>query len=229
MLAKEMLVTSIPGFSDPVSAMTHLLGSGVFAVLGFFLVRKGRRADGSWRFWRMTGLTVFAFATVAQLGISGAYHILQPGLTPRLVMQQIDHTAIFVLIAASFVPAHALLFEGWRRWGILLILLLLAATGITFNFLYFDGLPEIFGLTFYVAMGWVGGYSGYALYHRFGWGFIRPLVWGGLAYTLGGAMEFLRQPVLIEGVFGSHELFHLAVLAGLGFHFRFAFSFAKEN
>ena len=229
MFDKEMLVISIPGFSDPVSAMTHLLGSGVFAVSGFFLVWKGRQADGTWRTWRMTGLAAFAFAAVAQLGISGAYHILQPGLTPRYVMQQIDHTAIFVLIAASFVPVHAILFEGWRRWLILLILFSLAAAGITFNFLYFNGLPEIFGLAFYIAMGWVGGYSGYALYRRYGWRFIRPLVWGGIAYTLGGAVEFLRQPVLIEGVVGPHELFHLAVLAGLGFHFRFMFSFAGKK
>jgi channel protein (hemolysin III family) len=209
--------------------MTHLLGSGVFAILGFFLVRKGRRADGSGWNWRMTGLTVFAFAAVAQLGISGAYHILQPGLAPRYVMHEIDHTAIFILIAASFVPVHAILFKGWRRWLILLLLFSLAAAGIAFNFLYFHGLPEIVGLTFYIAMGWMGGYSGYALYRRYGWGFIRPLAWGGIAYTLGGAIEFLRQPVLIEGVVGPHELFHLAVLAGLGFHFRFAFSFAGKK
>jgi channel protein (hemolysin III family) len=223
---KEMLVISIPGFSDPVSAMTHLLGSSVFAVLAFFLVRKGRQADGSGWNWRMTGLTVFAVAAAAQLGISGAYHVLQPGLSPRLVMQQMDHAAIFVLIAASFVPVHAILFKGWRRWLILLILFSLAATGITFNFFYFNEIPEIFGLTFYIAMGWVGAYSCYALYRRYGWRFIRPAVWGGIAYTLGGTMEFLRQPILIEGVVGPHELFHLAVLAGLGFHFRFTFSFA---
>jgi channel protein (hemolysin III family) len=229
MFDREMLVFSIPGFSDPVSAMTHLLGAGVFAVLGFFLVRKGHQADGSWWNWRMTGLTVFVFAAVAQLGISGAYHILQPGLAPRLVMQQVDHTAIFILIAATFVPVHAILFKGRRRWLILLILFSLAATGITFKFLYFTGLPEILGLTFYIAMGWVGVYSGYSLYRRYGWEFIRPLVWGGVAYTLGATIEFLRRPVLIEGVVGPHELLHLAVLAGLGFHFRFIFSFAGNR
>lgn len=229
MFANEMLVTAIPGFSNPISAMTHLLGAGVFAVLGFFLVRKGRRPDGSWWNWRMTALAVFVFAAVGLLGISGAYHILQPGLLPRYVMQQIDHDAVFVLIAATFVPAHVILFEGWRRWLILLIVFSLAAAGITVNFLYFDRLPEILGLAFYIGMGWVGAYSGYALYRRYGWKFIRPLVWGGLAYTLGGTAEFLRQPVLIEGVVGPHELFHLAVLAGLGFHFRFAFSFAGKK
>jgi channel protein (hemolysin III family) len=198
----------------------------VFAIVGFLLVRKGRRVEGPGWNRRMTGLAIFAFAAVAQLGISGAYHVLQPGLAPRLVMQQIDHTAIFILIAATFVPVHAILFEGWRRWLILLILFSLAAIGITLNFLHFNKLPEILGLTFYIAMGWVGAYSGYALYCRYGWGFIRPLVWGGIAYTLGGIVEFLRQPVLLEGIVGPHELFHLAVLAGLGFHFRFIFSFA---
>jgi channel protein (hemolysin III family) len=226
---REMLVISIPGFSDPVSAMTHLLGAAVFAVVGFFLVRRGRRADSPGWNWHMTALSVFVFAAVAQLGVSGAYHILQPGLLPRLVLQRIDHTAIFVLIAASFVPVHVILFKGWRRWLILLILVSLAAIGITFKFLYFAGLPEIAGLAFYIAMGWVGAYSGYALYRRYGWAFIRPLVWGGIAYTLGGAIEFLRWPVLIEGVVGPHELFHLAVLAGLGFHFRFGFSFVGKG
>jgi channel protein (hemolysin III family) len=229
MFDAEMVVISIPGFSEPVSAMTHLLGSGVFAILGFLLVRKGRRADGSGWNWRMTGLAVFAFAAVALLGISGAYHILQPGLAPRLVMQQIDRTAIFVLIAATFVPVHAILFQGWRRWLILLILFSLAAIGSTLSVLYFAELPELLWLAFYIAMGWVGAYSGYALYHRYGWAFIRPVVWGGIAYTFGGAMEFLRQPVLIEGVVGPHELFHLAVLTGLGFHFRFIFSIAGRE
>jgi len=229
MINPEMVVIAIPGFSEPVSAITHLLGAAVFATMGIQLVQKGRRADGSGWNWRMTGLTVFAFAAVAQLGISGAYHILQPGLAPRLVMQQIDRTAIFLLIAATFVPVHAILFRGWRRWLILLILFSLAAIGVTLNFLYFSEMPEIAWLTFYIGMGWVGAYSGYALYRRYGWAFIRPLVWGGVAYTLGGTMEFLREPVLIEGVVGPHELFHLAVLVALAFHFRFIFSIAGRK
>jgi channel protein (hemolysin III family) len=229
MIDPEMVVIAIPGFSEPVSAITHLLGSAVFAIVGILLVQKGRRADGSGWNWRMTGLAVFAFAAVAQLGISGVYHILQPGLAPRLAMQQLDRTAIFLLIAATFVPVHAILFRGWRRWLILLILFSLAAIGVTLNFHYFSELPEIVWLTFYIGMGWVGAYSGYVLYRRYGWAFIRPLVWGGIAYTLGGTMEFLRQPVLIEGVVGPHELFHLAVLAALAFHFRFIFSIAKNG
>lgn len=224
-----MPVISIPGFSDPVSALTHLLGAGVFAALGFFLIRKGRRADAPGWNWRMTALAVFVFAAVIQLGVSGTYHLLQPNSAPRLELQRIDHVAIFCLITGTFVPVHVILFKGWRRWLILLILVSLATTGATLTLLYFNDLPESIGLTFYIAMGWVGAYSGYALYHRYGWRFIRPLVFGGIAYTLGAVTEFLRQPVLLPGIVGPHEIFHLAVLAGLGFHFRFIFSFAGKE
>ena len=46
---------------------------------------------------------------------------------------------------------------------------------------------------------------------------------GGLAYTIGAIFEYLRQPVLIEGVVGPHELFHVAVVLGIGFHWWFIY------
>jgi hypothetical protein len=33
---------SIPGFSDPISSWSHLLGAGACLVLSFFLIRRGR-------------------------------------------------------------------------------------------------------------------------------------------------------------------------------------------
>jgi predicted membrane channel-forming protein YqfA (hemolysin III family) len=56
---------------------------------------------------------------------------------------------------------------------------------------------------------------------RCGVRFILPLVWGALAYTVGAVADFLDWPVLVAGVVGPHELFHLAVLAGISFHWAF--------
>ncbi len=70
-------------------------------------------------------------------------------------------------------------------------------------------------------MGWLGLASGIALGRRYGFAFIRPLVFSGLSYTLGGVLEFLRWPIIMPGVLGPHELFHVAVLGGIGFHWRF--------
>ena len=33
---------SIPGFSDPVSSLTHLAGAVAFAILSAFLIARGR-------------------------------------------------------------------------------------------------------------------------------------------------------------------------------------------
>ena len=65
------------------------------------------------------------------------------------------------------------------------------------------------------------------LWSRFGYDFVWPLVWGGIAYTGGGVMEFMRWPVLVPGVLGPHELFHFWVLAGVGLHWVFMFRIAS--
>jgi predicted membrane channel-forming protein YqfA (hemolysin III family) len=57
--------------------------------------------------------------------------------------------------------------------------------------------------------------------------FIQPLVWGALAYTLGGLADFLGWPVLVAGVIGPHEVLHLAVLTGIAFHWAFIRSIAS--
>ena len=56
-----------------------------------------------------------------------------------------------------------------------------------------------------------------------GFHFITPLLLSGLAYSLGGIGEYLRQPVLIPGIIGPHDLFHVAVIAGIGLHWVFVY------
>jgi hemolysin III len=49
---------------------------------------------------------------------------------------------------------------------------------------------------------------------------LRPLVAGGLFYSVGAVLNLLRWPVLWPGLFGVHDLFHLFVLAGSLAHYR---------
>jgi hypothetical protein len=44
---------------------------------------------------------------------------------------------------------------------------------------------------------------------------------GGLFYSIGAVLNLLNWPNLYPGVFGSHELFHLFVIAGSACHFWF--------
>ncbi len=155
--------------------------------------------------------------------MSGVYHILSKGGMASLVLQRLDHAAIFVLIAGTITAVHTIFFSGWMRWGMIGAIWVVAAASITLKTVFFSSIPEWAGLLLYLALGWVGLVSGVALFRRFGFSYIRPLVYGGLAYTFGALFEYLRQPWLIPGVVGPHELFHVAVLAGIGFHWAFVY------
>ena len=207
---------AIAGFSDPVSSLTHLAGAAVFAVLAVALLRRGRGARG-----RVAALSVFASSCVLLLSLSGVYHLLSPGTPGREVLKRLDHAAIFLLIAGSFTPVHIILFRGGWRWGMLALVWGLALAGLTLKTVYFDTMPESLGLAMYLGLGWMGVFSGVILARRHGFRFIHLVLWGAFAYTAGAVFEFLRWPVLLGGVVGPHEIFHLAVLAGIGCHWAF--------
>jgi hemolysin III len=50
---------------------------------------------------------------------------------------------------------------------------------------------------------------------------LRPIIAGGLFYSVGAVLNVLHWPVLYPGTFGTHELFHLFVLAGSLAHYLF--------
>ncbi|HTG98338.1 MAG TPA: hemolysin III family protein [Burkholderiales bacterium] len=206
---------SIPGFSDPVSSLTHLAAAVVFAILGPFLIARGRGARP------VTSLAVFVFSCVLLLSLSGVYHLLTPGTAGRSVLMRLDHAAIFVLIAGSFSPVHAILLRDLWHWHLLAWIWFLAIAGLALKTVYFDAMPQWLGLLMYLGLGWLGLISTIALARRFGVRFVLPLVWGALAYTIGALVDFREWPVLIAGVIGPHEVFHLGVVAGIAFHWAF--------
>jgi len=214
---------SIPGFSEPVSSLTHLAGAVVFAILSAFLIARGR---GDAR--RVMSLAVFAFSCVLLLSFSGVYHLLSPGTAARSVLMRLDHAAIFVLIAGSFTPVHVILLRDLWHWHLLAWIWLAAIAGLVLKTVYFEVTPEWLGLLMYLGLGWLGVISTVALARRSGVRFVLPLVWGALAYTIGAVAEFLGWPVLIPGVVGPHEVFHLAVLAGISFHWAFILGIAGD-
>ena len=52
---------------------------------------------------------------------------------------------------------------------------------------------------------------------------------GGVAYTIGVGILGLHWPTIIPGAIGPNELQHVAVLLGLGLHWRFVFRFAADQ
>ncbi len=216
-----MQTVSFLGIADPVSSLSHLLGAGMFALLAVRMLRAVRC-----RPVRLAVLGLYCFSVVFLLLLSGLYHLFPAGSAARLVFQRLDHAAIFLLIAGTFTPPHVLLFRGVWRWGPLLLIWAAAVTGMVLKSVFFQQLSSPWGTALYIALGWLGLIGGMRLVALYGWSLVEPLFWGAVAYTAGALVELEKSVVIIPGVLGSHELFHLAVLAGIGLHWRFIGSFA---
>ena len=205
-------IYAIPGFSEPVSSMTHLLGGGIALVLGILLVMRAGRSRA-----HRVALAVFVFGTVNMFAMSGVFHLLSPGGTPRYVLLLLDHAGIWVMIAGTCTPLYVILSRGWARWSMLALVWTLAIVGVVLKTVFFADVPEWLSLTLYITLGWFIGWSIWRLIcarPRV----LRLFVAGGFAYILGSVLDLLRVPVLIPGVIGPHELFHFAILVAVGCH-----------
>ena len=215
---------SIPGFSEPFNSISHLLAAVVFFIMSVPLLKSGRG-----NILKLITLSVFSFAGVFMLSMSGVYHLLSPGGMGSIVMQRLDHSAIFVLIVATMTPIHQILFKGFMRWGWIIIIWSIAITSLTLKTIFFTSFPEWIGLVLFLSLGWLGAVSGAILWFKKDLAFIGFLVLGGLSYTAGAVLEFLQMPVVIPGIIRAHELFHVAVIIGLFSHWKFIYDIANMD
>jgi channel protein (hemolysin III family) len=215
-------VYPLPGLFEPFSVFSHLAGAVLFGVLGYRLLVRGKGDV-----FRQMVLGVYAASCVLLFAISGIYHMLPMHTPARLLLARLDHSAIFVLIAGTFTPAHGILFRGWGRWVPLFLIWAAALGGIAVKSLYFEDLAGGPGISIYLFLGWVGAISGTWLGQRYGFNFVKPLLWGGIAYSVGALVEYVRWPIVIPGVIHAHDVFHLAVLAGALFHWSFVWRIAR--
>jgi len=218
---REIEVLPLPCFREPMSSLSHLLGAVVFTALAVVLVRRGR---GDWR--RTVSLAVMAFSTVQLLVLSGVYHMYWPGPL-RQFMVRADVSGVFLLIAGSLTPVQVILFRGVARWVPLALIWIMAVIGIILRMVFFDSVSGGAGIAIFLLFGWGGSITAAVLWQRYGWAFVQSAVLAGLAYTAGAIVLTLHRPTLVAGLVGPHELWHLAVLTGLGLHWRFVFQFAS--
>lgn len=200
-------------FREPVSAWTHLLGLLLaFPAAGLLWHRAGRRPGV-----RLSLLVYGASLALCYAG-STLYHGLRVPEDRLVDLDRLDRIGIFALIAGTYTPLAWSLMRGRWRWGTLAAAWFVAvaasarlAVGQTF--------PPTISTGLYLAMGW----GSLICYHRIArvvsHRALRPLVVGGLFYSVGAVINLVRWPALWPGHFGPHELFHLFVLAGSLSHF----------
>ena len=201
-------------FREPDNGLTHLAGALLALVALGVLLGLALRA-GSPR--HVVAFTVFGLSLLALYITSTLYHALPLGPAGVARLQRLDHMMIYVLIAGSYTPFCLIALEGGWRWGLLGPVWALAVAGIALK-LTWRRAPIWFSPVLYLALGWLVLAAAPAFLAAVP---ARGLAWtlaGGVIYTLGTAIFALERPRLRPGVFGSHALWHLLVIAGSACH-----------
>ena len=127
---------------------------------------------------------------------------------------------IFVLIAGTYTPVCLIAIGGKLGITLLAIVWGIAVVGIIFKALWVT-CPKWVSSVLYIGMGWTCVLAFTQILNAlppkaFGW-----LLGGGIIYTIGGVIYALKLPIfnLRHKNFGSHEIFHLFVMAGSACHF----------
>ncbi len=131
---------------------------------------------------------------------------------------------IFVLIAGSYTPVCLIVLGGDVGYTMLALVWGIAVAGMLVKACWIT-CPKWFSSVIYIAMGWVcvlvfGRLLDTLCAAAFLW-----LLAGGLIYTAGGVIYALKLPLFNtrHKAFGSHEVFHLFVMAGSMCHFIFMY------
>ncbi len=206
-------VVTFLGLHDPISAWSHLLAAVGFFISGFYLLYKGRGSK-----LRLTSFLLYLFALIFLFSMSGTYHLLAYNTPARDVLQMLDHAAIWILIAGTFIPIHTLMFRGPKRWAVLTLVWVITIPGVILTTVFFSTLPEYISLSLYLGLGWIGILSAYFIVKAYGKKEVLYLFLGGLAYTIGAVLEFLRWPSFFDGVINAHDFFHIFVIIGASLH-----------
>jgi hemolysin III len=202
-------------FREPASSWTHFL----WLVLS---------VPATWLLWQLArgstlkrvGVLVFGFSLTFCYAGSFLFHSVPKALARPF--NTVDHIGIYLLIAGTVTPIALVVLRGWWRIGLLSGIWALALTGIILRLT--TPLSITVMTVFYLAMGWVGCSTYYELARHLSHARLRPLWIGGLFYTIGAVFNSLHWPVIVPGTFGSHEVFHVFVMAGSAWHFYFMLS-----
>jgi hemolysin III len=133
-------------------------------------------------------------------------------------MLQLDHTAIFLMIAGTYTPICLLVLDGTEQVVLLTLVWLMAALGIGFEWLPVPA-PRGYVTAVYLTFGWIGVLALIPLWDDTGAAGVALLAAGGICYTLGAIVHAAKRPDPFPEVFGYHEIFHLFVIAAAALHY----------
>lgn len=199
-------------FKPALRGMLHAIAGIASPITGSILVIRAVEAA------HIAGAMVFAIGLSLALGASALFHRVRWSPRAGRVMQRIDHSMIFVLVAATYTPFLLEAFDGWQRiatvagiWGAALTCILLRNVA--------RDLGRGAMTAMYLGLGWLAVAFLPLFVPLLGFELVVLIAAGGLLYTVGAVVYATRRPNPLPRYFGFHEVFHTFVIAAATLHY----------
>ena len=159
----------------------------------------------------VAAVSIFGASMVFLYTASTSYHSI-PNPRAKKVLQYLDHSMIYVLIAGSYTPFCLITLQGYTGIALLCAVWLIAIAGISLQAVLLHKADWI-NCLLYLSMGWLAVFVIDPLVSTLDSTGLALLVAGGLAYTVGVVFY------IFERIPFSHAIWHTFVFAGTTLQF----------
>jgi hemolysin III len=205
---------------NPVRGVLHGSAAAASLVGAVVLWRRGVPAH-------QVALLVFALGLVGLYTVSSLYHSVPWAAVWKARMQRVDHSMIYVLIAATYTPITWVVLDGWLRVAVLCMAWGIALGGILQK-IFLPQIGESFAIAMTTIQGWLALPLFFPLAERLPAPALLLMGLGGALYTVGMVFLVTERPRLWPRVFSYHEAFHVCVVAGSAAHYAMMFAYVAR-
>ncbi|GAB3923285.1 DNA-binding protein [Microlunatus endophyticus] len=164
------------------------------------------------------GSLIFLASAVLLFGTSAVFHCRNWNPPSYRLLRRIDHSNIYLFIAASYTPYALCLLSGASRGWLLTLVWTAAVAGLLFRTLWLSAPRWLYTLMYGVM-----GLSAAAWLPQFlpdvGPGIFAMMLGSGFVYSVGAVVYAVRWPNPAPRWFGYHEVFHACTVAAFALQY----------
>lgn len=207
---------------EPINTLTHLAGVFLSLFGAILLLVKASKSNIP---FSVTSAIIYSLGLLFLYGASSLYHAYTGKKETLEKLRVLDHSMIYVLIAASYTPLCLVGIRNTMSYILLGFIWASALAGIILKMTYFS-VPRWLYTGIYLVLGWSAIIVIRPLYQNLQLAAVLFLIAGGISYSIGAIIYARKNKRIKIGGFGFHEIFHLFILLGSILHYIMIYVYA---
>ncbi len=193
---------------ERINGLTHGVGA-VFSVVGLIILITRAVSEGT--IWHFASFSIYGISLVVMYFSSTLYHSI-PNPRWKVILQKLDHSAIFLLISGTYTPFLLVNLRSALGWSLFGVVWGITLVGLILKFSFISRWEGI-SVVLYLAMGWLAVLAGDQLVQKVEPSSLVLLMVGGVFYTVGVVFYLWRRLPY------NHAVWHFFVLGGSISHY----------